>query len=213
MSSCVSRIDSISKNNRIEAMIILKSLIKTKSAKFESSINQIQSKAVSFSFSSIGSPVDIRPERKNVVIDNFVNLTGDKDLNWLSTGLTDIVTNKMSQINSINLQSQDSLKKESQDFCEMIIVNGSYQKDNDGLRIIAKVSDFTTDKVIGTVMVAGKLDNIFSVQDELAIKIAGALNIDLTSNKDKELKEKLTKNLKSLRVFFKRVKIFSYSKI
>ena len=204
-SSSVTRIDSIQNDNKVEASISLGSLIKPRDPRYESQIKQEQPKSVSFVFASFGEPSDIRPEKKSIALADFSNMTNDVSLSWLCNGLPEVITNRLAQIKNVNILTYENLKSNAEEFDNVYIINGSFQKFGGDLRIIAKITDNASEKLIATTTATGPVEKIFDVQDELSIKIAGALNIDISSaNKSGSF----AKNIKAYEYFSKGMKDF-----
>ncbi len=148
----------------------------------------------------------------------FDNNTGDKDLNWLQAGLSDMLQTGLSQGSSANIisrnrildkldnppknpeelpEQQDCLKAAKSLGASKVLL-GSFLKLGDQIRIDARVEDIETGRIILAEKVTG--DNPLNLVDDLTDKIAQSLNLkdvmsqntqvsDLTSSSPKVYKE------------------------
>lgn len=146
-------------------------------------------------------------------VSSFTNLTGDKSMSWLEVGIAESVSYKLRNIqdyividrvnvdkvvNEVQLGQSGLLddtkaKKAGKALGADIIVVGSYMKSNNRIRINAKLIEVESHKILKQVQADGVLDNIFELQDEIALKIINQTNIAITQ----DVKDKITQNFTS----------------
>ena len=127
----------------------------------------------------------------------FENKTGDTDLDWLETGLPEILLTDLAQSQEVPIISQqrildcfeaDVKKSHTHDQCVKAaqslgatrLLSGSYYKLGDKIRIDARLEDVGNGNIIMAEKVVG--DDAFMLVDSLTAKMAAALNIERTGN-------------------------------
>ncbi|HVP07132.1 MAG TPA: protein kinase, partial [Candidatus Acidoferrum sp.] len=131
----------------------------------------------------------------NLAILGFENKTNDASLDWLESGLPEILLTGLAQDKSVNLISRQRLVDElggeptkagktipheewlsaAKDLGASKVLSGSYYKMGNKIRIDARLEDIASGKVLLGEKVVG--DDPFSLVDSLTDKIAVSLNI------------------------------------
>ncbi|OGF53623.1 MAG: hypothetical protein A2452_03675 [Candidatus Firestonebacteria bacterium RIFOXYC2_FULL_39_67] len=200
--SKVSRLDTIRKDNSVEAYLSFGSLIQVNEFLYSDTLKRISPKRIEFVFGSKGQEADTRVELLNLVVRNFQNLTGDESFDWLSAGIAEILSNKFSRVKTIKINSLSALKSSGEPY---FTIGGSYQKEGGNLRLIGLVSG-SKSSVAGSVMVTGTPEKIFELQDELALKLSGALKVPLAKSSNE--KSTSSVNIKAYRSFSEGLRAF-----
>ncbi|MBD3403531.1 protein kinase [candidate division GN15 bacterium] len=137
----------------------------------------------------------LRAGSNTLAIVSFSNKTGDAELDWLETGLPEIMLTDLSQSGDINIisrerifdhlgvDSDDSYPREdyveaAQELGAEKLLSGSFFKVGEQLRIDARLEDITS----GTIVLGEKVvgSDPFVLVDSLTMKIAGSLDVDRT---------------------------------
>ena len=124
----------------------------------------------------------------------FQNKTGDPELDWLQTGLPEILLTDLAQCEGLALISRDRvtdiLKMKTMDGEEpshqdwlsaakelgaTSVLSGSYYNLGDRIRIDARLEEITSGKIILAEKVIG--NDPFGLVDDLTLKIAGSLHL------------------------------------
>ncbi len=132
----------------------------------------------------------------SLAILGFVNKTGDSTLDWLETGLPEILLTDLAQSESIHLISServfdcfdnrnaphsfDECVKAAQSIGAKSLLSGSYFKYGDKIRIDARLEDLATGRIILAEKVVGH--DPFPLLDSLIKKISVSLNIEKIDN-------------------------------
>jgi len=153
-------------------------------------------------FSGSNKPTGLQAQENALAIFGFENKTGDSELDWLTSGLPEILLTDLAESRSINLISQsrvldclgDAAKSQggmpSHQACvdaarslgATRVLSGSVYKLGDMLRIDARLEDLESGKIILGEKVVGQ--NPIVLVDSLTQKIALSLNIsDMMSEK------------------------------
>jgi TolB-like protein/Tfp pilus assembly protein PilF len=129
-------------------------------------------------------------DRRSVAVLPFVNLSVDPENEYFSDGVTeDIITHlcKISDLKVISRHSvmqfkekAHSLREIGQDLGVATILEGSVRRAADRVRITAQLVDVQTDEHIWAEMYDREFTDIFAIQSDVAIRIAGALEATLS---------------------------------
>ncbi len=140
--------------------------------------------------SVVSRQVQARPN--SLAILGFENKTGDPELDWLETGLPEILLTDLAQTEAITIISQERImdcfpddKGGEHTFDECVeaagslgavnLLSGTFYKLGDKIRIDARLQDVATGNVISGEKVIG--EDPFTLVDSLTQKIAAALNL------------------------------------
>lgn len=152
----------------------------------------------------------------NILIQPFQN-NSRKNYNWISAGIADCIVSDLLKLRSINVFTENDRKKALQEI-ELgmsgiikesdtvklgyimganIILTGSYTIVNNNIRIISKLIDVKTAKVINSSKIDGNINKIFQLQDKIVLSLISSLeknnNIKIATNSEKN-KALLSKN-------------------
>ena len=130
------------------------------------------------------------PDKPSIVVLPFINMSGDPDQEYFSDGITDQIINSIAKIPYIMVIARNSsfaykgksvsVQQIAQDLRVRYILEGSLQRDKENIRINAQLIDAETGGHLWAEKYDRKLDDIFSVQDEICKNIMVALQVKLT---------------------------------
>ena len=156
--------------------------------------------------------------KRSIAVMFFENRTGDKSLQWLQKGLTEMLIRSLSQSPSLNVLSIDRLfeimerlNREGNgaavdlDMAAVVaeeanveaVLFGQVVRRGDSLQIRVKVKDPEESGILKETSVNGEgLENLFSMVDELTSKIRSDLNVTFEkSDRSKSIAELTTNSL------------------
>ncbi len=139
---------------------------------------------------------------RTLTVISFDNLTSDTSLSWLSEGITVTLTEKLASCSEIVLVERTKLRsvlgeialgqsgavneKTAQQAGKLVgaqvMVTGAYQKSRNDIRITASLTDVETAGILGSLSVTGNIRRIFDLQDEIAVKLLGALKVSVSKD-------------------------------
>jgi len=134
---------------------------------------------------------------KRVAVLYFQNLSSDASLNWLAAGCTDALISRLSVLKGIEVMSRSRVAPYrgarpadpsiiAADLgCGSIII-GSYQIAGKALRLSCQVLRAPEGVTLHAMTLDGKLSDVFSLQDELAAKLASLLLVRSITAKQAE---------------------------
>ncbi|HNV45640.1 MAG TPA: tetratricopeptide repeat protein [Spirochaetota bacterium] len=153
----------------------------------------------------------------------FTNLAGEKAVQWLEIGIADSVSHKLRnvrdyivvertnvdkiihevQLGQTGVLDDKKAKQAGKALGADIIVVGNFQKYGNRIRITAKLVEVESHKILKQVESTGVMDNIFELQDEIALKIIDQTNIKITADVKNRITENFTKNISAYEYYVK----------
>jgi adenylate cyclase len=152
---------------------------------------------------------EINADPRSIAVMPFVNMSGDKENDYFSDGLTEEILNVLAQIRGLKVTSRTSaftfkgrnvpLREVAKQLGVRHILEGSVRRAGEDVRITAQLIDVTKDVHLWSKTFERKMANIFAVQDEISTAIASALDVELTFSAS--AREAPTKNIEAYRLF------------
>ncbi|NKB86772.1 MAG: protein kinase [Acidobacteria bacterium] len=144
--------------------------------------------------------VDARPA---VAVFYFDNISGDEELQWLRTGLTDMLVTDLSQTSGVQvlatdrlfsmLQEMDAADAEATSFDVVqrvagrarmnTAIVGSFARAGDELRINIRIQDPRTGDVLASNSVQGDTDEIFDLVDDITDWVETEFEVDASDSR------------------------------
>ncbi len=132
------------------------------------------------------------------------NLSGDPANEYFSDGMTEEIGTKLSKIDGLRIAppaaaarykgAQKDPKDMGQELGVQYLLQGSVRKAGDQVRISVQLIDASTGFQTWADDFVGDLKDVFSLQDQTALKIAQALNLKLTPQEQKAVQRRYTQN-------------------
>jgi adenylate cyclase len=140
-----------------------------------------------------------QPPAQSIAVLPFVNLGGDPENEYFADGVTEDVIAQLSKIRALKVISRTSamsfknrdlrLLEIAQQLNVATLLEGSVRRVGDRVRVVAQLIDAMTDQHIWAETYDRKLTDIFAIQSELAISIAGALRAELSADERQKLRD------------------------
>ncbi len=156
----------------------------------------------------------------------FVNMSGDKDNEYFSDGLTETLLHMLTQIPGLRVAARTSsfaFKGQNasiQDIATALsvahILEGSVQKSGNRVRITAQLIRADDGFHVWSQSYDRTLEDIFAIQDEIAKDVADALDDSLLGNSSPDLHGVSTSNLTAYESYLKGLEqqaLFSYGSL
>jgi adenylate cyclase len=129
------------------------------------------------------------PDKPSIAVLPFTNMSGDRDQEYFSDGITDDLTTALSRIPDVFVIARTSaftykgkaveVQEISRQLGVKYVLEGSVRKADKQVRITAQLVDATTGNHIWAEHYDRPLKDIFSLQDEIVRRIATTLNLQL----------------------------------
>jgi TolB-like protein len=146
------------------------------------------------------SPALALPDRPSVAVLPFSNLSGDPEQEYFADGMVDDIVTGLSRIKWLFVIARNStftykgrpvdVKQVGRDLGVGYVLEGSVRKAADRVRITGQLVDATTGAHVWTERYDRKLDDIFALQDEIALSVVGAIEPSLRRAEVERVKRK-----------------------
>ena len=141
---------------------------------------------------------------KSIAVLPFENLSSDKENAYFAEGIQDEILTRLSKIAALKVISRtstqkyqsapDNLREIANQLGVAHILEGSVQKIANAAHINVQLIRAATDEHVWAESYTRKLDDVFSVEGEVATAIAEQLNAKLTGAEQKQIADKPTNN-------------------
>src|SRR5712692_1388431 len=147
------------------------------------------------------------PDIPSIAVLPFTNMSGDRDQEYFSDGITDDLTTALSRLPDLFVIARTSafsykgkavrVQDISRQLGVKYVLEGSVRKAGNQVRITAQLVDATTGDHVWAEYYDRPLKDIFSLQDEIVQRIVTTLNLQLTLEERGVLFKKRTDNLEA----------------
>jgi TolB-like protein/Tfp pilus assembly protein PilF len=163
------------------------------------------------------SAVEMQPREQvktaSVAVLPFLNLSSDAENEYFADGITEDVIAHLSKIRALKVisrtsvmpfkQRQHDLKGIGTALGATTLLDGSIRYARDRVRIVAKLIDVETDKHLWAETYDRELTDIFSIQTDVALQIAAALEAELSPEERSRVRKEPTKDLQAYKLYLK----------
>jgi serine/threonine protein kinase/Tfp pilus assembly protein PilF len=146
-------------------------------------------------------PVAAKP---SVAVLALQNLSAEPDSAYFSDGMTDEITTKLAKIEGIDVASHSSVAalktadKSAADIGKALgvryLLEGSVRKAGDQVRINVQLIDSTSGFQVWADDFVGEMKDVFTLQEQAAMKIAQSLNLKLSPQEQAAIQHRYTGN-------------------
>ena len=157
--------------------------------------------------SSAGPAPAARPHAASVAVLPFVNLSSDPENDFFADGVTEDVIAHLAKVRSLKVISRTSVmafKKRERSLREIAeqlgastLLEGSVRRSGNRVRIVAQLIDAATDDHLWAETYDRELTDIFAIQTDVALQIAGALRAELSPDETTRLRRQPTADLEA----------------
>jgi serine/threonine protein kinase/Tfp pilus assembly protein PilF len=150
---------------------------------------------------SSAAGVSVKP---SVAVLPLQNLSGDKANDYFSDGMSEEISTKLSRIQGLTvapyastarLQAQQKPPQEiASDLQVRYLLDGSVRKAGDQVKVNVRLFDASTGSQVWADDFVGEMKDVFTLQDQTAIKIADALNLHLSAQEQQDVQRHYTQN-------------------
>jgi adenylate cyclase len=152
--------------------------------------------------------------QKSIAVMPFVNISNDTEQNYLSDGVTEEIITQLSKIADLKViarstsmlyrHSRKPVRQIARELSVSSILEGSVRRSGNQIRITAQLIDAATQKYIWTEQYdRGNLNDLFSIQSDVAQKIAHELNARLSEEEKRQIEQKPTNNAVAYDLFLR----------
>jgi len=145
------------------------------------------------------------PEKPSIAVLAFDNMSGDPNQEFFSDGISEQIISSLSRSHKLFVIARNStftykgkpvnVKQVAEDLGVRYVLEGSVQKSEDKVRITAQLIDAVSGHHLWSERYDRDLKDIFSLQDEITLKIVTALQVNLTEGEQARMFVETAKNL------------------
>ena len=150
---------------------------------------------------------------KSIAVLYFENMTGDKNQEYFSDGLTEEITSRLAKIKGLSVRGRTSvlpykgkaenIKKIAEELKVATILEGSVRQSGNTVRITAQLIDAKTDTHFWSQDFTRELKDIFQLQSDVAHAIAKKLEIKVSGETSDKISQPSTKNIEAYDYYLK----------
>ncbi len=163
-------------------------------------LREIESRAPRASASAAGPASE--EEERSVAVLYFDNLSRSEDDVYFRDGITEDVITELSNIRDLRVFARSAVlayrdrpataQHIGRELGARYVLTGSLRRAGDRLRITAQLVETATDHSVWAQRYDRKMEDVFTIQDEIAQSIAGALRVMLTEKEKRAIEKKQT---------------------
>jgi serine/threonine protein kinase/tetratricopeptide (TPR) repeat protein len=150
---------------------------------------------------------------RSIAVLPFTDLSSAGDNRYFSDGLTEEVIAGISRMKKVKVvsrttvmhydRSEKSAGKIAGDLGVQFLLEGSVRKRGSDLMITTRLVDALTDSTVWSEKYPGTMDDVFTIQETVAARIARALKVRLTPGEKKSLKRRPTESAEAYQLYLK----------
>jgi adenylate cyclase len=151
------------------------------------------------------------PDKPSVAVLPFENLSADREQVYFSDGVTEDIITDLSKISGLFVIARDSsftykgqpvkIRQVAEELGVRYVLEGSVRRAEEKIRITAQLIDALKGNHIWAERYDGDLEDVFSLQSEVARQVAKALAVTLKANEYERLFQKYTTSIDAYDVF------------
>jgi TolB-like protein len=155
----------------------------------------------------------LRRDRLSICVLPFANMSGDKEQEYFSDGISEDIITDLSKVSALRVISRNtafSLKGKAVDIRQVAgqlhvshVLEGSVRKAGNRVRITAQLIEGSSDDHIWAERWDRDLSDIFALQDEISQTIVAVLKLKLVPEEKKAIEERGTASVEAYEVFLR----------
>ncbi len=153
----------------------------------------------------------VTEKRPSIAVLSFVDMSAEKDQEWYCDGMAETLINALAQVKDLRVIARNSafaFKGEHRDIREIgreldveTVLEGSIQKFEDNLRITVQLNKAADGSHIFSEIYDRKLEDIFAIQDEIAVLVVQELKGELLDSERELIKKHSTENSEAYNLY------------
>ncbi len=157
--------------------------------------------------------------RKSLMILPFEDLSPTADNQWFADGLASELISALSNVKALRVADpqatkdfkryQGTLPKYANEMNIRYFVQGDVRKFGDNIKITTRLLDVESGDFLWQDSMKGVMNDIFEIQESVALKVVEGLKVHLASNERKKLAERGTENAEAYELYLKAKEYFA----
>ncbi len=151
------------------------------------------------------APEPLAPVRPSIAALRFANLGGDPEQQYFADGIVEDVLTGLSRIKGLSVIARNSsfayssaavdVRKTARELGARYVLEGSVRKSGDRVRVTAQLIEAESARSVWSARYDRKLEDIFALQDDLAMSVVAAIEPNLRAAEIERVKRKRPDNL------------------
>lgn len=152
-----------------------------------------------------------RAELPSVAVLPFANLNGTPEHEYFADGVTEDVIAHLSKIRALKVIARasvmpfkarrETLREIGRALGVRTVLDGTIRHAGDRVRIVATLVDIQADRQLWAETYDRAITDIFAIQSDVALRIAGALRAELSADERSRVHSEATKDIQAYRLF------------
>ncbi|MGH9312588.1 MAG: protein kinase domain-containing protein [Vicinamibacterales bacterium] len=151
----------------------------------------------------------IEPQTPLVAVRAFRNLSADASQAYFVAGMTEEIRGQLSQVSALRLLSRNAVdrygdgdvRRMASELGVGSIVEGSVRVAGNRVRIAVELIDASNQQTLWSEQYERELADVFAVQSDVALRIARALQANLSADQRQRLERRPTQNLEAYQLY------------
>jgi adenylate cyclase len=166
---------------------------------------RVRDLAVAVEPTVVSKPTLPLPDKPSIAVLPFQNMSGDPDQEYFADGIVEEITTALSRITWLFVIARNSsftykgqavnVKQVGRELGSRYVLEGSVRKAAARVRITAQLIDATTGAHLWADRFDGSLEDVFDLQDNIAINVAGVIEPTLQAAEISRSRDKRTSDL------------------
>jgi adenylate cyclase len=158
------------------------------------------------------------PDKPSIAVLPFANMSGDPEQEYFADGMVEEIITALSRIRWLFVIARNSsftykgqpvdVKRVGRELGVRYVLEGSVRKGSNGVRITAQLIDAATGAHLWADRFDGALDDVFDLQDKVAISVAGVIEPALQAAEMRRSAERPTTELTAYDLYLRALAIF-----
>jgi len=152
-------------------------------------------------------------DEKSIAVLPFDNYSTAEEDQYFSDGITEVIIAHLAKIKDLTVISRTSvmgykgttksLKEIGKELGVAHILEGSVQRAGDEIRIVSQLIETSSDKHLWAETYDERMNSLFSVQSDIAKKIASAMETEISGDVERRIDKRPTENISSWEDYLK----------
>jgi adenylate cyclase len=153
------------------------------------------------------------PDRPSIAVLPFQNMSGDPEQDYFADGMVEDIITALSRFKSLFVIARNSsftykgkavdIKQVGRELGVRYVLEGSVRKAGSRVRITGQLIEAATGAHIWADRIDGALQDVFELQDEVTLRVVGAIEPSITQAEINRAQEKATSNLDAYDLYLK----------
>jgi TolB-like protein/class 3 adenylate cyclase len=167
------------------------------------------------------TPVLPLPDKPSIAVLPFANLSGDPEQEYFADGMVEEIITALSRIRWLFVIARNSsftykgqaidIKQVGRELGVRYVLEGSVRKAGGRVRITAQLIDAQSGAHLWADRFDGSLDEVFELQDQVAIRVAGVIEPTLQANEVRRSSERAPQDLTAYDLYLRALANFPWS--